>query len=429
LLPAPLTFVASAIVTRALGPAGRGAYYLPILAATTATAIGKLSIDQANVFLYGTARISAQRLSAQNGLVALSCGLLLGVLLPCLPMIAPGTFAGTPVRWLAIAAATIPLGLHSLLTGPLWALVGNVRRQYVAGVAGSAVQLILALVLFGTGLLTITTALLLALGVSFVTWAVIAAPLASEWSGWFAWDFTLLKTTLKSALVLHIGMTLFFLHLRADMFMVEAWLGAASLGQYSIAVTLAETLMLAADAVAIAVLPGQMTNTLPEAAARALRAARVNALLGGALASVAAIVSGPAIRLVYGAAYNPAVWPMIVLLPGVVFMGMQRVCGAPALRAGKPGRFAAIYGVTLALNIILNVFWIPRFGIVGASLASTVSYALGSLMFLQWMTRMAQLPLSRAIRFDAADREAVTNAARWMLAFSKDLISSEREPL
>jgi O-antigen/teichoic acid export membrane protein len=284
-------------------------------------------------------------------------------------------------------------------------------------------------VLYVTGRMTITAALMLSLGGSFVTWAVIAMPLISERRAWIAWDWPLLKVTLRSALVLHFGMTLFFLHLRVDMFMVEAWLGAAPLGQYSIAVTLAETLMLAADAVAVSVLPGQMTNTVAEAAARALRAARVNALLGGALAVAAAVVSGPAIRFVYGAAYGPAVWPMIILLPGVVFMGMQRVCGAPALRAGKPERFAVIYGSTLALNIALNVFWIPRFGIAGASLASTVSYAVGSMLFLLWTARLAKLPLSEAMRFDAMDRETAAAAARSMLALARGLISPAREPL
>ena len=424
-----LGFVSSAIVTRALGPAGRGAYYLPILAATTAIAVGKLGVDQANVFLYGTSGISRQRLAAQNGIIALGCGLLLGAILPLLPRIAPGTFGDTPVAWLLIAAVTIPLGLHSQLTGPLWALIGRVRRQYAAGVAAGAVQVIIACVLFATGRLTVTTALILSLAGSVIMWAVIAAPLAGGRRAWLAWDTALLKTTLRSALVLHLGMTLFFLHLRVDMFMVEAWLGAAPLGQYSIAVTLAETLMLATDAVAVAVLPGQMTNTLAEAAVRALRAARVNALLGSALACAAALACGPAIRLVYGSAYNPAVWPMIVLLPGVVFMGMQRVCGAPALRAGKPERIAAIYAFTLGLNIVLNVLWIPRFGISGASLASTVSYAVGSLLFLIWTARMASLPLSQAIRFDAADRDAAASAARSMLALARGLISPAREPL
>jgi O-antigen/teichoic acid export membrane protein len=424
-----LGFVSSAIVTRALGPAGRGAYYLPILAATTAIAVGKLGVDQANVFLYGTSGISQQRLAAQNGLIALGCGVLLGALLPLLPVVAPHTFAATPVAWLLIAAVTIPLGLHSQLTGPLWALAGQVRRQYAAGVAAGVVQVIVALGLFGTGRLTITAALLLSLAGSVVVWAVIAAPLLDERRSWLAWDRPLLQATLRSALVLHLGMTLFFLHLRVDMFMVGAWLGAAPLGQYSIAVTLAETLMLATDAVAVAVLPGQMTNTLADAAVRALRAARANALLGTVLACTAAIVSGPAIRLVYGAAYTPAVWPMIVLLPGVVVMGMQRVCGAPALRAGKPERIAAIYGATLTLNIVLNVLWIPRFGISGASLASTISYAAGSLMFLLWTARMAKLPLSQAVRFDAADRAAASDAARSMLALARGLISPAREPL
>src|SRR3982750_4235704 len=39
-----LAFGASAIVARALGPEGRGHYYLPLLASTTAIAFGKLGV-------------------------------------------------------------------------------------------------------------------------------------------------------------------------------------------------------------------------------------------------------------------------------------------------------------------------------------------------------------------------------------------------
>src|SRR5690349_3638606 len=72
-----VAFVGSAIVARALGPAGRGAYYLPLLAANTCLVFGKLGIDQANVFLYSTAGIELRRLSAQNGTVALGSGAIL----------------------------------------------------------------------------------------------------------------------------------------------------------------------------------------------------------------------------------------------------------------------------------------------------------------------------------------------------------------
>lgn len=420
-----VAFVGSAIVARALGPAGRGAYYLPLLAANTCLVFGKLGIDQANVFLYSTAGIELRRLSAQNGTVALGSGAILIAVVATLPVVIPEVFSSTPLLMLLVAGLTIPLGIHTQLTGSLLAMSGAVRRQYVGGLSSAVVQVLATIVLEWMRLLTIWSALLLAVLGSVVNWTVVVWHIVDDPQWWLRFDLPLLKRTLRSSLVLHAGMILFFLHLRMDMFMVKAWLGTAALGQYSIAVALAETLMLATDAVAVAVLPTQMNNTLGEAAHRALRAARFNALLACSIAVVFGIGSSFAIRLVFGKAYAPAVIPTLLLLPGVATLGMQRVCGAPVLRTGRTSGIAAIYGVTLIVNIILNVLWIPRLGIAGASLASTLSYALGAVLFLAWTSRLAQVSIWRALRFDSADFLVMADAARSGMAVLRALVTSD----
>jgi len=67
-----LGFATSVLLSRGLGPEGRGVYYLPVIAAGTMVALCKLGLEQANVFLYGTRGLSIGRLSGQNGLVALA---------------------------------------------------------------------------------------------------------------------------------------------------------------------------------------------------------------------------------------------------------------------------------------------------------------------------------------------------------------------
>jgi len=424
-----LAFGASAIVARALGPEGRGHYYLPLLASTTAIAFGKLGVDQANIFLYGTSGVRLFRLSAQNGLIAAGCGSLLAAGLLLLPDAIPSIFGATPHGWLLIAALTIPFGIHAQLTGGLLAMSGGVRRQYVAGLISAAVQVGCAAAVFLAGAMTVAAALLLTFAGALVTWVVTVQPLAADRQNWIGADGALLRTTLRTSLVLYAGMILFFLHLRVDMYMVQGWLGAAALGQYSIAVTLAETLMMATDAVAVAVLPAQMNNTVRESAQRAIRAARINLLLGTGLAAVAALLSAPAIVILYGDAYRAAVLPMIVLLPGIVSLGMQRVCGAPTLRTGRPLGIAGIYALTLTTNVALNVWLIPRSGLIGASIASSVSYILGAGIFLTWTSRLAEMPLSRALRFDAADVMSVSAAVRMGIAMIRGMLPPAREPL
>jgi O-antigen/teichoic acid export membrane protein len=47
---------------------------------------------------------------------------------------------------------------------------------------------------------------------------------------------------------------------------------------------------------------------------------------------------------------------------------------------GKPELNIYISSASFALNIILNVLWIPRFGIIGASLATSISYTFAFLL-------------------------------------------------
>jgi O-antigen/teichoic acid export membrane protein len=133
--------------------------------------------------------------------------------------------------------------------------------------------------------------------------------------------------------------------------------------------------------------------------------------------------------ILYGDAYRAAVLPMIVLLPGIVSLGMQRVCGAPTLRTGRPLGIAGIYALTLTTNVALNVWLIPRSGLIGASIASSVSYILGAGIFLTWTSRLAEMPLSRALRFDAADVMSVSAAVRMGIAMIRGMLPPAREPL
>jgi O-antigen/teichoic acid export membrane protein len=93
---------------------------------------------------------------------------------------------------------------------------------------------------------------------------------------------------------------------------------------------------------------------------------------------------------------------LAALVPGILFMSMQRVCGVPVVRAGTPLRITAIFAASFVLNVVLNLVWIPRFGPVGASLASSVSYAVAAALFLAWTTQLAgSLTYLLPVRSDA----------------------------
>lgn len=388
---------ASVLISRGLGPEGRGQYYLPIVAAATMVAICKLGLEQANVFLLGTRDLSVDRLSGQNGLVAFAMGGLGLVLLLLSPSVLPALFADTSMVLLLLAGLAIPFSLHAQFSAGLLTLQGQVTWQFRASLLAGVIQVALLCGLFFTRWFHVGPVLGVNLTTIALTWGLTVWMLDGGRTTWVRWDPGLLWDTLKQSLLLHLGMLLFFLHLRLDMFMVKAMVGTTALGQYSLSVVLAETVLLATDSLAIAILPRQMGNTLNEAASMALRGARTNGLLGMGVASLWAAAGIAVIRVFFGPAFAPAYLPLVGLLPGMVFLGMQRMSGAPALRAGRPGRITAIYALSLLCNVALNLWWIPNWGPLGAALASSVSYGLGAVLFLAWTARLARAPISEGM--------------------------------
>jgi len=95
------------------------------------------------------------------------------------------------------------------------------------------------------------------------------------------------------------------------------------------------------------------------------------------LLSVGVFALGESFLTVYfGANFTESVLPLRVLLPGVLGFAVARVTW-PVVQAGGHLRgIVAATGVAVALNVALNVALIPRIGILGAAVATSVSYGL-----------------------------------------------------
>lgn len=383
-------FVGSIVVSRTLGPEGRGLYYLPVVASSTVVALGKLGIEHVNIYLLGTRKIPVDRLSGQNGLVALVMGCL-GVLALLLgPGMLPSVFSSTPQVLLVLAALTIPFSIHQQFTAGLLNLTGRVNWQFRASLASGLVQLVALLTLALLGRLDVVAVLAVNLATIALTWAITGMGFDRLSAFRVRWDARLLRETMASSLIIHLAMVLWFLHLRIDTYMVQAIVGTTALGYYSVAVMLAETMSLVSDSLVVSIRPRQMGNSLREAAGLALRGARMTVLICGLVGIGWALGGGLVIRLFYGEEFSPAYFPLVALLPGIVSLGIQRCTLGAVLRSGMPWKYAAIYAVSLAFNVLINLWLIPTIGITGAALASSLSYTAEALLFLAWAAQLAE---------------------------------------
>lgn len=87
-----------------------------------------------------------------------------------------------------------------------------------------------------------------------------------------------------------------------------------------------------------------------------------------------AALAEEAIGLYFGSEFVPAALPMVILLPGAIGFAVARTIFS--IGHGKGDLRLLIYatGAAALLNLMLNLILIPRFGMIGAAVATSVGY-------------------------------------------------------
>jgi len=95
---------------------------------------------------------------------------------------------------------------------------------------------------------------------------------------------------------------------------------------------------------------------------------------------LSALLSKPLVPLLFGRAYLPAAQAFVWLMPGIFFLGIECVAVQFLNSMGYPRSVVITWLVCVCVNISLNFWAIPVYGIVGASLNSSITYILASVL-------------------------------------------------
>jgi O-antigen/teichoic acid export membrane protein len=368
----------SAIIARWLGPEGKGALTLAMLVPAVLSLLLGLGIGVANAFFAGSRRFETSQLTRNSvglGLILSGAGLvftaivsatgLLGRLLP-----------GVPAGVMAVTMAAFPL---ILLTGYFTATLQGLQRIYRVNLVTLWHALaqfgltVLLVVVFGLGL---TGGALAYAGAALAGLLMAMHFLAKEGASYRpALDAQVVRPALAFGLRGYVGNVLQFFNYRLDAFLVNYYLGPAGVGIYSVSVALAEMLWYLPNAVSFVIFP-RAARSRPEEmntfTPRVFRATMGLTALGGlALAGAGQFL----IVLIYGEAFAAAYGPLLALLPGVVLLGGAKVLTNEIAGRGYPIYNSVASGLGLVLTVILDLALIPRLGVLGAAVASSLAYA------------------------------------------------------
>ncbi len=185
-----------------------------------------------------------------------------------------------------------------------------------------------------------------------------------------------------------------------DILMLQALSGNEQVGYYRAALKLAEFLWfvpLALQTVFVhstsELWSNDRTAKISELAARTTR---YTFLLTAIMALGLAALANIAVPVYFGPKYPPAITPLLLLLPGALGFAVARPILAIAQGKGNLKYPIVATGAAAGINLVLNAILIPRYGMNGAAVATSVGYGL-MFVFHLWSARNVGFdPLSDA---------------------------------
>jgi O-antigen/teichoic acid export membrane protein len=227
----------------------------------------------------------------------------------------------------------------------------------------------------------------------------------------------LLRRVWRYGLVVWLANVLGFAALRMDIYLLAYFEGAAAVGVYAVAVAFAELLRLIPNSIGGVMMP-KVAAEGEDALALTLRMSRVTGVVVGVAAICMVAVAAPIIPPLFGAEFAGAALPLLLIAPGIVASSAAGMSASYLVGRGRP-KFATIEaGVNVVVNLIANLLLIPRLGIAGAALASTLSYTVSAACPVYFLVRLTGVRVRDLLLPTRSDFVVLGDAARHALSRS-----------
>jgi O-antigen/teichoic acid export membrane protein len=236
---------------------------------------------------------------------------------------------------------------------------------------------------------------------------------------WPSLDKRALWDALTFGIQAHLGTILYFLNRRLGLFAVNYFSGAEHVGLFAVALSLVELLWFLPSAFGFVLFPKTASSDPETAKQFTPKVARLSFAITALAAVGLGLTSMPLITLFYTKEYLPALHPLWILLPGATMISYSQVLFNDLGGRGKP-----IYGTLASLASLLttlggSVWLIPRFGIVGAAIALSLSFVANAVVAIYAYSRASGNKLTDVLLVKEGDTQAISRIGNELLESTK----------
>jgi O-antigen/teichoic acid export membrane protein len=293
----------------------------------------------------------------------------------------------TPVNYVLIVALTSVVQAFTIIESYFQAKVQAKYVMYVQ-VAGNLVSaaIKLILVLLHMPLIWFVCALLFDTIILAVGYILAYYHNKLSLTGW-KFDKPLALYMLKNAWPLAFSAVLVSIYMKIDQAMIAGYLSSAQLGIYSTVVSLSESFYFLPVAIVTSVFPAIIYARKTDIDRYYKRLQNMYDLMVGISLSIAVFMTF-ASKYIYQIAFHkhPEFWSGAPVLAVHVWAGIFVFLGSASgqylIAEGYFKLSMLRTGVGALVNIVLNIYWIPAYGIIGAAYATLVAYAVATFFIL-----------------------------------------------
>lgn len=404
------SFIVSVIIARVIGPEGRGIVTSIMVVPLLLISLAELGLRQSAAFYVGKKIKTVEEVISTLSFLWVLTSLVSLILVIWIFSI---SFSSYDYYLLLIAAATIPFNLiinysKGILQGVQ--KYATVNSFEIYKILSNLFLVVLLVWLFDLG---VTGAILVQLFIGAIVAIYSLKVIKNDYSIGYKINIDLAKDLFLKGISFGLALFILQLNYRVDILFLNKYETISNVGIYSVGTNLAELVWQLPAAISL-VLFGKSANSKNEIEAINRTKVLIRCITPFLLVFCLFLVlfAEPLVQLLYGNSYIESARIIKYLIPGVFFMVIVKV-----LHADLSGRGFPLYAIwvtigPLLVNILLNYIFIPKYGIDGAAVTSTISYFLSGLLFIFVYSKRENIIIKELILINRDDIGKIKNTLK-----------------
>ncbi len=404
--------LATIIIARNLGPERQGIYSLAIMFSYLLLIFTALGINPASVFFIGKKKYSPKEIFGNNIIFDFLISIftiLIGLVIVF--FFGDKFFPGIEKIYLILALFLTPLILFFDLGCQVLLGLQKIKKYNSFSLFQNGLFLFLIAILL-LGFHFGVTAALFAQIISFLLVSLFLFSVVKKQTEGISLKVNkdYFKEVFSYGIKVHLCGIFHFLHYRINLFLLNIFINPIAVGFYYVAAKLSEAFWFLSNSAGTVLFSKMASETDGKKIKELTPIVCRNVLFITLLIVILFFVIGHwVITVFYSKEFLDSVAPFRILLIGTLVISGWEILANDLAARGKPILNTYAIGISVLINIILNIIFIPKWGISGAAWATAVSYFVMFIITMVIYRKISGNSIKNTIIFQKADFKLYKN--------------------